>query len=311
MTCVMVKRDYTHELTMLSIGKVSIILRHISFILYLRKSTFYDIQDSIRHFSWQTFTFYPMNVLLYIAIFKLLAIHPPSFGDQIIAMADRLLGKSYKAGVLGNNPPESLTIDTQYFDCVSFVETVIAMALEKNNYHQRTFSENVQLLRYRNGIIKDYSSRIHYFTEWLILAEKQGLGKNISLESGGVTRSKNIHFITQNKNKYPAIKDSVIFESIRKTEREISNLLIPFIPANMYLSVIPLLKNGDLVGFTSSRPGLDIVHTGFVKIINNKAHLMHASQKSGKVVITSETLLSYLKKANQVDGIIIFRLNPV
>lgn len=53
-----------------------------------------------------------------------------------------------------------------------------------------SFTENLETVRYRNGSLDGYPSRLHYFTEWIRNNEKKGLVKDIAAELGGVALEK-------------------------------------------------------------------------------------------------------------------------
>ena len=77
---------------------------------------------------------------------------------------------------------EHLVVNLRKLDCTTFIETVVALALcDKQN--KRTFKDyckNLTKVRYRNGKITDYTSRLHYFTWWAEDNEKLGIVEDIA-----------------------------------------------------------------------------------------------------------------------------------
>lgn len=228
-------------------------------------------------------------------------------GDRFIQTAKTHLGKSYEINTLDLQKEEVLTIDTTQFDCVTFVECVIAQTLCKKPFNYSSFEKKLTNLRYRNGNIDGYSSRLHYFSEWLLQAEKNGIGKNISLELGGELRKKQIHYMSTNEKKYPKLHDQGVFTKIRESEIELSNAALAYIPNPKIDNVLAKLQNGDIIAMVSSVSGLDISHTGFIIIKNQNVHLLHASSRTKKVEITKQPLGQHLKTMPFIEGIIIFR----
>ena len=86
------------------------------------------------------------------------------------------LDKPYVRGTLDIKEVESLVINTDSVDCTTFVEYVLASLVsgrlpDKNDLSYRSA---LQKIRYRNGTINDYSSRLHYFTDWINENQKNG-----------------------------------------------------------------------------------------------------------------------------------------
>ena len=62
-----------------------------------------------------------------------------------------------------------LIVNFTQFDCFTFLETVLALAhcFVVGRISPREFRRKLKFIRYRQGIIAGYSSRLHYFTDWL------------------------------------------------------------------------------------------------------------------------------------------------
>ena len=67
------------------------------------------------------------------------------------------------------------------------------------------------------------------------------------------------------------------------------------------------LREGDIVGITTSIQGLDITHVGILVERDGRIHLMHASSVAEKVVISEEPLEDYLHAGSKVTGIMVAR----
>ncbi|NET51572.1 MAG: DUF1460 domain-containing protein, partial [Merismopedia sp. SIO2A8] len=79
-----------------------------------------------------------------------------SMGEIIQAIAEEFLGKAYKAGLLDKSTQETLTISLTEFDCVLFVETVLAIArnLALQDYSYQTFTNHIRNQRYLNDVFR-------------------------------------------------------------------------------------------------------------------------------------------------------------
>jgi hypothetical protein len=64
---------------------------------------------------------------------------------------------------------------------------------------------------------------------------------------------------------------------------------------------------GDIIGLTTNIPGLDILHVGILVRKSKQIHLIHASSRAKKVIVSEETLESYLESRKNITGIMIAR----
>jgi len=91
------------------------------------------------------------------------------YGDLIVEIGRLFINKPYKGGTLDNVGKEKMIVNVSAFDCTTFVETVLALArcVADGKISHNQFMRNLKLIRYRQGKINGYSSRLHYFTDWL------------------------------------------------------------------------------------------------------------------------------------------------
>jgi len=64
---------------------------------------------------------------------------------------------------------------------------------------------------------------------------------------------------------------------------------------------------GDIVGITTKIEGFAIMHVGILIRLEGRFHLMHASSKAEKVVISLNTLEDYLLNRNSAGGFMLAR----
>jgi hypothetical protein len=184
------------------------------------------------------------------------------------------------------------------------------LALTEARYGSKKYSEYqkiVQKLRYRNGQIDGYASRLHYFLEWIVQAQKNDFIQDITPKiCDNELFSPNINFMTQHRKLYTQLSDDVVFESIGKSEQKLSKV------KKYYLSKDKIneryINEGDIIGITSKTAGLDFNHEGFAIKQNGRVYLLHASSDFKKVMVSKEPLTDYLRKVKKHGGIVVLRL---
>ncbi len=231
-----------------------------------------------------------------------------NIAEKTLLVANSFLGTPYVGGCLDCNAKEELVINMRALDCWTFVEYSLAIALSQEESYG-FFETQVQQLRYWGGNVDGYASRIHYFTGWILQAEKCGLLKDISAELGGIPYEKKIGYISARKNKYPKIQDSAVFNGIMRAEKRISTHNWFYIPKSKIAQMEHLIQEGDIVCITSMKPDLDIAHQGFAVKKNGRIHLMHASSLAGKVIVANLPLAQYAAAQRGQSGIMVARLN--
>ena len=233
-----------------------------------------------------------------------------SSGDLIVEIGRLFINKPYKEGTLEGQDKEELITNVSAFNCTTFVETVLALArcAASGKISRDAFCKNLRLIRYRQGKIYSYSSRLHYFTDWLRDNEKKGILTDISCHLGGNHQRKKINFMTTHKKLYPALENKTQLARMLMVEKNLSRRFFYVIGRNKVNSQKEKIRNGDVIAFAANQEGLDVAHVGFAIRQGKSLHLLHASSKYGGVVISKKTLVAYLKSNKKFTGIIIARL---
>lgn len=232
-----------------------------------------------------------------------------SMGETVIAVGEQFLGTPYVAHTLETQGPEQLVVNFRGLDCTTFVENVLAISRvrygEKMNWD--SFILELERIRYREGRLSDYASRLHYFTEWIRDNERKGFVRDITQEIGGKAVRKDIDFMGTHPELYPALGRKGQLETVRSIESTLSSTPIFILPRQEVGGQEGLLRDGDIIALATSIPGLDVTHTGFaIKEDDGRIHLLHAST-TGSVVVSKEPLAEYLKKIKGNTGIIAVR----
>ena len=233
--------------------------------------------------------------------------------ENISEIGTSFLGSPYIAHTIEGFQNEPLVLNFSAFDCTTFVENSLSLhLLQYERLEEFTTEENLlktygQLLeniRYRNRKRAGYTSRLHYFTEWIQNNEKKGYVFDITEDLGGSTIEKTLDFMSSHRSSYSALKDDQVFENWVKIEKAMN----PMRYAILGLDVIKTaaIEEGDIIAFATKIDGLDVTHTGIAIEKNKKIHLLHASS-SGSVVISKKPLYKFAQGINRCIGIIIVR----
>lgn len=230
-------------------------------------------------------------------------------GTQVLRMAESFLGTPYVASTLEANPTEKLVCRFDGLDCTTLVENAIALAISKNeNLNFEGYKTELTKIRYRDGIIDGYPSRLHYVLDWMYENEKRGRLEDITAKVGGIPFKKEINFMSTHANFYPALDNTEVWEKIKEQEGIINSREHAYIPKSALQKAEPLLRDGDIVAFTSSVQGLDCNHMGIITKIGSRAYLLHASQAGKKVILSTLPLAEYVASVPKHTGMIVARM---
>jgi hypothetical protein len=233
------------------------------------------------------------------------------FGKTIVGVGKSFLGTSYVAKTLEIGEIETLVVNLHGLDCTTYVENVLAFSLllREGESDFSSFTDNLETIRYKNGKLDGYASRLHYFSEWIANNEQKGLLKDITSAIGGKEITKEINFMSSHRDLYPFLKDEVNFEKIKASENYLNNEAICYLPQDQIEANEDLIHSGDIIALTTAIDGLDITHTGLaIREKDGRIHLLHASS-SGEVKISKIPLVDYLKGVKKNTGIMVARVN--
>ncbi len=245
---------------------------------------------------------------------ELLANKEKSIPQLMIIAAKQMLGTEYVAGSL-EQIPEKLKVSLVETDCILFVESCLAMALnaKKGLSSPDDLCTTVQSLRYRNGKVDGYTSRLHYTSEWIRQGEARGIFREITdVLSGENLSGQRFSYMSEHTGAYKQIKDNPAeIAKIVEMEKNLNQFTDYYvIPKADVRKMEHLLKDGDILGFNSTVKGLDIAHVALVyHKENGEVGFIHASQADGMVVIDVKSIHDYVNSRKSNDGIRIVRVN--
>lgn len=232
---------------------------------------------------------------------------PP--GELMVRTGLFFLGCPYASDTLTSPGDEPLTINLRSFDCVTFVETTLALVMtavsERKGFD--TFAVNLRRVRYRGGRKRGYASRLHYFSEWLYDNARMGILADVGQHLGGIETNKEINYMTSHRDLYPSLADPAIYRRMADVERRISHLRLFMIPRKDLAERADAIEGGDIIGVATSRVGLDCLHAGLAVVRGKERHLLHAGSEAGRVAISTVSLFRYVTATPQRTGLFVMR----
>lgn len=245
------------------------------------------------------------------ALLRKIKISEKNIGGVISQIAYSQIGKPYIGGTLDIDQEEKLIYQFDGYDCLTFVETVLALARisMKNKETLEAFKHELTSIRYNMGIINGYASRSHYTSEWISSNKTLGIIKDLSKELGGELMTNEVNFMSTHPQFYKALTaDSSLINSIKANEAVVNNIQRYYIPKAKLDACVDKIQNGDILVIATSKSGLDYSHLGFAyrpkstKIL----HFLHASSNEKKVILDGE-FSKYLEKSKSAIGFSVIR----
>ena len=223
------------------------------------------------------------------------AVALPADSCRTLHFAKKMLDVPYVAGTLDGNEEERLVVRTDALDCTTFVETVLAFCIadKRGERDFEGFKKALTDIRYRDGILNGYTSRLHYFSDWIRNNEQMGFVKECTSETACAQPQELwLDFMTTHVDSYlPMKKNPELVKEMAAHEKNWQGTVVSYIPKEkLNLSSDELkIKDGDVLAMVTNIKGLDIVHVGFAFWREGKLHLLHASSSAKKVIEDPQT----------------------
>ncbi|HEX2190191.1 MAG TPA: N-acetylmuramoyl-L-alanine amidase-like domain-containing protein [Longimicrobiaceae bacterium] len=239
------------------------------------------------------------------------------FGASVARAGRAVVGAPFSGSVYdeylddGGDPArEPLSLPLDRFNCLSFVESCLAvarLAASDGAPSWEAFAREVERVRYRDGARRGYTSRLHYFSEWLSDNARRG----ILLDLGprlGVPDPGTLDYITTRAERYPALRDPAVHAEMRRHEQRLAAIPRWVIPTRDLPRVEPLLEEGDVVGLVLAQEGLDVAHAGIVCTgPTGRPTLLSARQSAGEVLVDPQPLVEHVRIRDFYTGICVGR----
>jgi hypothetical protein len=229
------------------------------------------------------------------------------------------IGTPYEAFTLeaylraGGSPmrTEPLTLSLTRFDCVSLVESCLAIARVARADAEPgwdDYAREMERMRYRGGERAGYTSRLHYFSEWLTDGERRGLVRDLGSELGGRPDERPLRFMSSNPESYPALAEPSVLEEIAEIERNLDGQPRIVVPTAAIPEADSSIQTGDILAFATAIEGLDVTHSAFAyRDDEGVLRVLHAPLSGGVVEITRSTLPEYVAAIRRSTGILVSR----
>jgi hypothetical protein len=241
-------------------------------------------------------------------------------GQAVAALGRTFVGATYTPATLEAPGAEHIVVNLRELDCVTFIENVWALtrfhrsqgigALDDPEAARAAYEGYLEDIRYRDGRLDQYPSRLHYFSDWLWNHEDRGQLRLIAGDLGGVADDEPITFMSTHPDAYRQLAEPAFLAAVRLRESEL-NARGPriFLPQSAIAAVEGEIRDGDLIAATSTVSGLDIAHTGIALWQNGRLHLLHAPLVGKSVEISEAPLADRIQGIGGQDGILVARLN--
>jgi hypothetical protein len=200
---------------------------------------------------------------------------------RLTLLSGMLLDRPYRPDPLvgGAEQEERLVSRLDGFDCVTFVESVWALAEAET---PAGLDLALRALRYLDGQVT-WSRRNHYTSQWIARNEEAGHLERVGADRW--TRVGEPRILSALADHPPVAWDPVC------------------LPIALAQELGPRVRSGDLVAFVSTRDDLDVFHVGLL-IAASPLRLRHAGRSAGRVV--DEPLTDFLER-NDTPGLLVAR----
>lgn len=228
-----------------------------------------------------------------------------------LSIAKSFIGTPYVGGTLDQSIEENLVVNLSQLDCFTFVESSLALYLTINSQGKNlsNYAQKLQNIRYRGGKNCGYTSRLHYFSDWITDNQKKGIIADKTKEIGGSPTFFAIDFMSTHPTAYKQLKnDSSLVPEIARKEKELAATTFYVVSKENIKEIEPKLNEGMIVGITTNISGLDFSHVGILVRKEGRIHLLHASSDMGEVVISDVPLSEYLARNKRQTGIAVFEI---
>lgn len=237
----------------------------------------------------------------------------PLGADTVLHYARHFVGRPYVGATLEVHDPEWLVVNLRGLDCTTLVETVLALALTRQQGGTRfaDYCANLEHIRYRDGVRDGYTSRLHYFTWWKHDNQAKGIVTGVSGRPFTAPMTVSNTYMTAHPDKYAMLTAHPEFRPVITRMERAGNgpdgRYLPTAACGRGPAALGMIKNGDVIGIVKMSGGIDISHLGFaVWGSDQKLHLLNASSLRKKVVEETMTLQEYLQRQRR-PGIQVLR----
>ena len=235
-------------------------------------------------------------------------------GELIGRIALELEGTPYVGFTLElSNDAEYCVVNLKGLDCVTFFEDCLCMArmIKRGKSAPEDLIREVRTTRYRGGKMGDFTTRLHYTTDWLVDNEQKGVIKILTPDLPGAQPfTQKVGIMSRHPENYrQLVAHPEFLPAIQLAEDRINARSLKYLPMEKLAAAEPLLRTGDIVGVATTETGIDIAHTGLcIKDQQGVPHFMDASSSRRRMRVTLEPEISKcLNWSSKLSGVMIAR----
>jgi hypothetical protein len=235
-------------------------------------------------------------------------------GELIGKIAMEFKGTPYVGFTLEVSPDtEACVVNLKGLDCVTFFEDSLCMArmIKHGGSTPEDLLREIQYTRYRGGKMGDFTTRLHYTTDWFVDNAKKGVIEILTPKLPGAEPfTQKVGIMSERPNNYRQLKaHPELVAEIRQAEDKINARSMMYLPMDKLAADEHLLQTGDIIGICTSEQGIDIAHTGLIiKDQEGIAHFMDASSSRRNMRVTLETDVSKcLNWSRRLTGVMFAR----
>jgi hypothetical protein len=191
---------------------------------------------------------------------------------------------------------EVCSVNLTGLDCVTFFEDTLDFTrmLKTGGRTPEAMLQQVALTRYRDGKVGDFTTRLHYTTDWFYDNQKKGIVRILAPDlPGSEPFTQKVGIMSEQPKNYRQLAaHPELIPTIKGFEDQINGRnpkMMKYVPMAKLAAAEHLLQTGDIVGVCTTEKGIDIAHTGLVyKDAEGVAHFMDASSSPRKMKVTLE-----------------------
>ena len=219
-------------------------------------------------------------------------------GELIGKIALELKGVPYVGFTLElSKDVEYCSVNLKGLDCVTFFEDSLCMArmIKRGRSSPEDLLAEIRITRYRGGHMGDFTTRLHYTTDWFVDNEAKGVVKILTPDLPGAEPfTQKVGIMSAHPENYRQLTSHPnLLQDIRLAEDAINARSLKYLPMDKLEAAESLLQTGDIVGVTTNREGIDIAHTGLcLKDEAGVVHFMDASSSRARMRVTVEPEIS-------------------
>ncbi len=231
-------------------------------------------------------------------------------GERVAAVGRFFLETPYVAFTLEAPGPEQLQINLHGLDCTTLVENALALSkmLVSKTQDFETYKSLLTSIRYRNGKLDGYPSRLHYASDWLTDNAQKGYLMFVNLGYQTSSMHPQVNFMSTHPTFYAALKaDSTLIPAIIAQEDRVNQMSFPYLPKDKVSDKASSIRTGDIIAISTGLAGLDFSHLGIAFRQKGKIYLLHASSTGKKVLVSAKPLSEYLAGIKKHTGIVVVR----